>query len=89
MFIYLDGITDSVKVTSMWFAGSPVGIRFMCILCTMCMYYVVYMLPYDRPVGCILGDFGGPSGSGLSEGRTGRSAGVLGGNRRRLSPVVG
>ena len=43
--MYPDGITGSVKVTSMWFAGSPVGIRFMYILCIMCMYYVVYMLP--------------------------------------------
>ena len=43
--MYMDGITGSVKVTSLWFAGSPVGIRFMLMLCIMYIHYVVYMLP--------------------------------------------
>ena len=30
-YIYLNGIAGSVKVASMWSAGSTVGIRFLCV----------------------------------------------------------
>ena len=43
-YIYLNGIAGSVKVASMWFAGSTVGGRFLCVYYVLCCLYIAGLM---------------------------------------------